>query len=119
MFQSRKGKRKHLFSTFHNNSTQKPINIALDRNQLLYPVKEKDEMCDYNKKRVMSLGLIIDDIIMDSFMNAAYEEKSSLTITCFPKYKKEMLLCTNRPFKTICGNSHQRKFRSSTPTPPC
>ena len=42
-------------------------------------------MCNYNPKCSVSLCWMIDDTIVDLFMNAAHKEKSSLTITCFPK----------------------------------
>ena len=44
----------------------------MDRNHILHHVKEKNDMCDYNTKYFMSLGWMIDDIVMNLFMNKAH-----------------------------------------------
>ena len=41
----------------------------MDVNQILYPVKEKYDMYDYNPKMYMSLGWMTDEIIIDLFIN--------------------------------------------------
>ena len=103
MCKNRKGKRKHILSKFSNETSPKSKSIAFNGKQLIYPVKESFEVCDYNPKYFMLLGWMIDKISMDLFMNAAHIWKISLTITCFPKSKSSTLCCTNGQLKTICG----------------
>ena len=65
MLHNRKGKNKHVFSIFTNKTSLKKENISLNREQLIYPVKDKFEVCDYSHKFLILLGWIIYDIIMD------------------------------------------------------
>ena len=51
-------------------------NIALNGKQFIYPGKEKLEVCNYNPKCFMPLVWIIDDIIMNLFINAERIEKN-------------------------------------------
>ena len=82
--------------------------MVWDGNLLLFPVKEKYGMCSYNPKYFMSIGRIIDDIIMNLFINKAHGKTSSFTMTCLPKLKIIMFLFKKVPFQILNRNIYSR-----------
>ena len=75
MCHNRKVNINNLFSTFTYETSSKSKNIDFDVNQIIYPVKEKFEVCGYNPRCFVSLGCIIDYIIMELLMNLSHKEK--------------------------------------------
>ena len=65
---------------------------SLDRNNLLYPVKDKYDICDYNPKIFMSQGWMNDDIIVELFMNASHVETFKFNNILFSKIKDSNVL---------------------------
>ena len=55
-------------------------------------LREKFEVCDYNPQCFTSLCWIIDDVIMDSFINAAHIERIKFKNNFFSKIQDSNIL---------------------------
>ena len=65
---SRRKNKSKTFPPLGNEFLPPSKNITLTNYHIMYPMKQKD-ICDYDTRCIMSIGLIIDDITMDILSN--------------------------------------------------
>ena len=121
-----KGHRKHIFSPLKNERQSRPNNFLFDSNQLLYLFKDKFKVCDYKPECFMSLGWVVDDIIMNIFTSTAFSDKIKFNKNFFSNitdgnifmykgylqdymWKKLLIIELNWPMQFFCG---YRRFLS-------
>ena len=60
------GKNKHKFPIFDNDFLSSSNQIKLKTTDCIFSIKQ-DDICDYNPLFLMSIGMMLDDIIMNIF----------------------------------------------------
>ena len=66
---SKIGKNKHKFPIFENDFLSSSNQIKLKSTDCIFPIKQ-DDICDYNPLCFMSSGMMLDDIIMNIFIQS-------------------------------------------------
>ena len=73
-----------MFPIFDNQLLSSLKTIKIDVKECVFPTEQNDK-CYYNTKSFISGGLMIDDIIMNLFMNTAEKHGNTVKNLIFPK----------------------------------
>ena len=74
--QIKRGENKHTCPIFDNDFLASSNQIKLCTTDHIFPINQ-DDICDYNTLCFMSSGLMLDDIIMNTFTGSTQKSKTS------------------------------------------
>ena len=98
--QRKRGKNKQTCPTFDNDSLESSNQMKLCTTYYIFPIKQ-DDICDYNPLCFMSSGLILDDIIMNIFIESTKNQRHHIK-NIFPYSRMILFTCT----KDLCRILH-------------
>ena len=83
-FNKKRGKNKYTCSMFNKEWLASSKQLKLCSRDIIFPIKQED-ICDYNPQCFMSIGLMLDDIIMNLFTYITKQTTDSVRKDLFSK----------------------------------
>ena len=89
-FQKKRGNNKHTCPMFDNDFLASSKQIKLCTRDYIFPIKQED-ICDYNPLCFMSIGLMLDDIIINLFTDTTKTNNEIISKDYFSKIKDDTI----------------------------
>ena len=88
--QRKRAKNKHTCPMFDNDLLVYSNKMKLCTTDYIYPIKQ-DNICDYNPLCFMSSGLMLHDIIMNTFIESTKNSTTSHQKHCFYRFQDDTI----------------------------
>ena len=86
----KRGKNKHTCPIFDNDFLASSNQMKLKSTDYIFPIKQ-DDICDYNPLCFMSIGMMLDDIIMNIFTQSTKETTAAHQEHLFSRFKDDAI----------------------------
>ena len=99
-FQRERGENNHTCHMFDNNFLESSKKMKLCTRDYIFPTKHYI-IRDYNPLCFMSIGLMLDDLIMNLFTDSTKQTTESHQKHFFPKYRMIQFTCTKDLYRIL------------------